>query len=70
VGVAGVFCDAKLRDDAQQFFAAQKLPGTERLLANAKDQVNACIELRSFQRANLSAYLKSKGPSAAAASTD
>jgi len=68
VAVAGVFCDARLRDDSQQFFAAQKLPGTERLLDNAKDKVDACIELRSFQRANLSAYLKAKGPSAA--STD
>ena len=55
---AGVFCDAKLRDDAQQFFAAQNLPGTARVLKNAKDQVNACIELRTLQQANLSVYLK------------
>jgi aminopeptidase N len=58
VSVAGVFCDEKLRDDAQDFFVAQNLPGTERLLRNAKDSVNACIELRSLQQANLSAYLK------------
>jgi hypothetical protein len=41
---AGFFCDEKLRDDAQDFFAAQNLPGTERVLQNAKDSVNACIE--------------------------
>jgi ERAP1-like C-terminal domain/Peptidase family M1 domain len=55
---ASVFCDAKLRDDSQQFFAAQDLPGTQRILQNAKDTVNACIELRGLQQANLSAYLK------------
>jgi len=55
---AGFFCDEKLRDDAQDFFAAQNLPGTERVLQNAKDSVNACIELRSLQQANLSGYLK------------
>jgi aminopeptidase N len=59
VQVAGVFCDAQLRDDSQEFFAAQKIPGSERLLNNAKEQVNACISLRSLQRANLSAFLAS-----------
>jgi len=56
--IAGFFCDEKLRDDSQRFFAAQKLPGSERPLQNAKDQVNACIALRSLQQANLSEYLK------------
>ena len=46
------------RDDSQDFFAAQNLPGTERILQNAKDSVNACIGLRSLQQANLTAYLK------------
>ena len=56
--LAGSFCEEKLRDDAQDFFASQNLPGTERILQNAKDSVNACIGLRSLQRANLTAYLK------------
>ena len=60
VQVAGLFCDAKLRDDSQQFLAAQHLAGTERLLKNAKDQVNACIELRSLQQSNLTAYLEKR----------
>jgi hypothetical protein len=55
---AGVFCDDRLRDDSQQFFAAQNLPDTGRVLENARDAVNACIELRSLQQSNLSAYLK------------
>jgi aminopeptidase N len=57
-GLAGSFCDEKLRDDAQDFFTAQNRPGTERPLQNAKDSVNACISLRNLQQANLSAYLK------------
>jgi aminopeptidase N/puromycin-sensitive aminopeptidase len=56
--LAGSFCDEKLRDDSQDFFASQNLPGSERPLQNAKDGVNACIELRSLQQANLSGYLK------------
>ncbi|HUJ82151.1 MAG TPA: M1 family metallopeptidase [Candidatus Acidoferrales bacterium] len=70
VEVGGVFCDAKLRDDSQQFLSAQHLPGTERLLQNAKDQVNACIELKSLQQSNLTAYLQkqSGGQGKAAAS--
>jgi aminopeptidase N len=55
--VAGAFCDARLRDDSQRFFAEQKLPGTERILQNAKDAVNACIQLRDLQQKNLSSYL-------------
>jgi hypothetical protein len=55
---ARFFCDEKLRDDSQQFFAAQNLPGAERPLQNAKDRVNACIELRSLQQSKLSEYLK------------
>jgi hypothetical protein len=67
--VAGAFCDAKLRDDSQEFFAAQHLPGSERVLQNARDTVNACIELRGLQQSNLSAYLKKSAASATATPT-
>jgi hypothetical protein len=33
------------------------MPGTERILQNGKEQVNACIELRTMQTQNLAAYL-------------
>jgi len=57
VGVAAQFCDPKMRDESQEFFAAQHIPGTERPLRNARDRVNACIALRTSQQTNLSAYL-------------
>jgi aminopeptidase N len=65
--LAGYFCDEKLRDDAQDFFASQNIPGSERTLQNAKDRVNACISVRSLQQSNLSAYLKTSPSKAAAA---
>jgi aminopeptidase N len=67
VTTAGFFCDEKLRDDSQSFFASQNIAGSERTLQNAKDDVNACIALRSLQQSNLSNYLK-KQPARAAAS--
>ena len=56
--IAGQFCDAKMRDESQEFFAAQNIPGAERPLRNAKDRVNSCIALRSLQQNNLAEYLK------------
>ncbi|HKV23997.1 MAG TPA: M1 family metallopeptidase [Candidatus Acidoferrum sp.] len=64
--VAGAFCDGQLRDDAQDFFANQSLSGTERILQNAKDRVNACIEFRSLQQSNLSDYLNHPAANSAA----
>jgi len=58
VNLAGAFCDEKLRDDSQEFFASKNIPGADRQLQNAKDQVNTCIQLRSLQQPKLSAYLK------------
>ena len=58
VQVAGFFCDETLRDDSQNFFAAKNVPGSKRVLENARDAVNACIELRSLQQAKLAEYLK------------
>lgn len=66
--LAGVFCDEKLRDDSQEFFASQNLPGTERVLQNGRDFVDACIQLRSLQQANLGAYLKKLSARSAAGS--
>jgi aminopeptidase N len=59
VSFAGQFCDPQLRDDSQQFFKAQNIPGSERPLRNALDRANACIELKTLQQANLSAFLRS-----------
>jgi hypothetical protein len=56
--VSGLFCDAKLRDDSQKFFAVQNLPGARRILENGKDWVNSCIQVRDLQQKNLASYLE------------
>jgi aminopeptidase N len=66
VDFAGVFCDERLGDDAQDFFASKNIPGAERQLKNAKDDVSNCVQLRRLQQSNLSAYLNG-GPSKSAA---
>jgi hypothetical protein len=73
VQVANVFCDPKLRDDSQKFFRDLNLPGSQRELKNAEERVNACIEMRTLQQANLSHFLSqqtaSNARSGAAAGT-
>jgi len=65
-GVAGDLCDGRLRDDSQEFFANQNIPGSERILQNTKNWVNECIEVRSLQQANLSEFLKHSSATRAA----
>ncbi|MDR3763781.1 MAG: M1 family metallopeptidase [Acidobacteriota bacterium] len=56
--VATVFCDAALSNDAQQFFASKNIPGAGRELKNAKERVDACIQVRELQQQNLTDYLQ------------
>jgi aminopeptidase N/puromycin-sensitive aminopeptidase len=58
--VANYFCDETLRDDSQKFLADQKIPGSQRDLANARERVNACIDLRRLQQSNLSRFLSTR----------
>jgi aminopeptidase N len=60
VSPASFFCDAQLRDDSQKFFSDQNIPGSQRDLANAKERVNACIDLRRLQQSNLDRFLQSR----------
>ena len=52
------FCSAELRDDALKFFQDQNRPGATRILRNATDRINSCIDLRASQGENLSQFLK------------
>jgi len=58
LGFMSSFCDEQLRDESQTFLQSKHIAGTERIFRNARDQVDACIELRLLQRDNLSSYLK------------
>ena len=64
------FCSVELRDDAQKFFQDRNLPGATRILRNATDRINSCIDLRASQGENLSQFLKVHAGAAAAGGGD
>jgi aminopeptidase N len=61
VAATSVFCDAGMRDEAQDFFAAHKVPTAERTLKQSVEQMNYCVDLRSRQTPQLSSWLEQRG---------
>ncbi|HYC58691.1 MAG TPA: M1 family metallopeptidase [Thermoanaerobaculia bacterium] len=57
VGATGAFCDPKLREDVQQFFAAHPVEASDRALKKALEEIDMCIELRTLQSQNFAAWL-------------
>ena len=57
VGAAAVFCDAASRDQVKDFFVEHKVPATDRALKLTLEQINACIDVRAHQEANLRSWL-------------
>ncbi|XXF77819.1 M1 family metallopeptidase [Myxococcaceae bacterium GXIMD 01537] len=57
--VGGGYCDAERRADVAAFFAERsaKLPGGERMLAQALESVDLCIALKAAQGASIEAFL-------------
>ena len=56
-GIAGG-CEPSRIEKTREFFAARKIPGTERQLARVAEQVNECAALRDREMAIISSYLK------------
>jgi aminopeptidase N len=56
-GVSGSFCDAGLRDDAQQFFATKNIPDKSRQLSQGLERTNICIEMKDSQQPAVAAFL-------------
>jgi aminopeptidase N len=57
----GGFCDAKLRDEAMEFFTAHHSPAFERSLKQAQENVNYCVDLRAQQEVPLASWLQGRG---------
>jgi aminopeptidase N/puromycin-sensitive aminopeptidase len=57
VGSTGRFCSAEARDDVKQFFAAHKVPSSDKSLKHATESIDGCIELRALQEPNLKQWL-------------
>jgi aminopeptidase N len=51
------FCDAAMRDDVQAFFTGHKVASSERTLKQSIERIDSCINFRSHQQRDLTAWL-------------
>ncbi|HKF22361.1 MAG TPA: M1 family aminopeptidase [Candidatus Angelobacter sp.] len=58
VAAARYACDAGTRDDVQKFFAEHKVASSERVLKQATENIDACINLRNRQQNSLASWLE------------
>jgi aminopeptidase N/puromycin-sensitive aminopeptidase len=63
VAATGAFCDAADREDVRKFFASHPVESSERALAKALHNIDACMELRAQQNSNLAMWLGAFAPS-------
>jgi hypothetical protein len=68
VGATGKLCDPKLREDVQQFFATHPVQASERALKSALERIDMCVETRTLQTQNLTAWLSSQNVASAVGS--
>lgn len=64
-GATGSFCDAKSKQDVQQFFAERSVENGSRQLRQAIESMNTCIAFSAAQASNLDSWLKQRGKSPA-----
>ncbi len=64
VGSTGSFCDAHMRDQVVEFFAAHKIEAAERTYRQAIERINNCVDLKSQQEPQLASWLGQHGSSA------
>ena len=58
VASTSAFCDAGLRDEVKDFFAAHTVPTAERTLKQSLERMNSCIDLKSQQQTQLASWLQ------------
>ena len=64
VGATSSFCDAHMRDQVVDFFAAHKIEAAERTYRQSIERINNCVDLKSQQEPRLAAWLGQHGSSA------
>ncbi|HEX4786560.1 MAG TPA: M1 family aminopeptidase [Candidatus Sulfotelmatobacter sp.] len=57
VGATGIFCNAELRDQVKQFFAAHKIAAAERTYKQSIERIDDCVDLKSQQQPQLAMWL-------------
>ena len=61
VAATSAFCDPRMRDEVQNFFATHKVPTAERTLKQSVERMNYCVDLKARQTPQLSSWLQQKG---------
>ncbi|MGA7925556.1 MAG: M1 family metallopeptidase [Candidatus Sulfotelmatobacter sp.] len=64
VGATSSFCDAQMRDQVVDFFAAHKIEAAERTYRQSIERINNCVDLKSQQEPQLAGWLGQHGSSA------
>jgi len=66
VGATSSFCDAHMRDQVTEFYAAHKIEGAERTYRQSIERINNCVDLKSEQEPKLASWLGQHGSPAGA----
>jgi aminopeptidase N len=61
VGATSSFCDAHMRDQVADFFAAHKVAAAERTYKQSIERINNCVDLKSQQEPQLASWLGQHG---------
>jgi aminopeptidase N len=61
VAATSSFCDVRMRDEVEEFFAVHKVPTAERTLKQSEERMNYCVDLKSQQTGQLSSWLEHRG---------
>jgi aminopeptidase N len=57
VGSTSSFCDAHMRDQVTEFYAAHKIEAAERTYRQSIERINNCVDLKSQQEPQLASWL-------------
>ncbi len=57
INATGSFCSSRDRNDVQQFFNRQSVPGGQRALKQALETIGYCVDLKSQQQTRLASWL-------------
>ena len=57
VNATSSFCDANMRDQVVDFFAAHKVEGAQRTYRQSIERINNCVDLKSQQEPQLASWL-------------
>lgn len=64
VAATSTFCDAQMRDQVAEFFAAHKVEAAERTYRQSIERINNCVDLKSQQEPQLASWLGQHGAAA------